>query len=250
MDKDYEEFVQRMGSFEMELEMDLPEENDELKHYGVLGMKWGVRKARETKGRNKSSKKAGPYTYTDTDGNTWTTSSPMTRAKEMERRAKYDKGKKSESAETKPKADSPSKEAIKKSKKLKDLSDDELKKYAERLRLENNLKRLTKETKSKRVNKDSLSNEDIKKINDRLQLEANLKTQVNTATATQRKLTSYVIDAAGQMVINKVLTGDLNAVNVVADTMSSITADVLLTSLGSKTRDSARNAVKQQIRNI
>lgn len=29
-----------------------------LKHHGVKGMKWGVRKNRETKGRNKSSKKA------------------------------------------------------------------------------------------------------------------------------------------------------------------------------------------------
>lgn len=101
--KDYENFVERMGSFDMVLTT--PEtDQDVLNHFGVKGMKWGVRKKRETKGRSKSSKKAGPYTYTDTDGNTWTTSSPMTRAKEMERRAKYDKDKKSESksTETKP----------------------------------------------------------------------------------------------------------------------------------------------------
>ena len=101
--KDYENFVARMGSFDMDLTT--PEtDQDLLNHFGVKGMKWGVRKKRETKGRSKSSKKAGPYTYTDTDGNTWTTSSPMTRAKEMERRAKYDKDKKSESksTETKP----------------------------------------------------------------------------------------------------------------------------------------------------
>lgn len=86
--KDYENFVARMGSFDMDLTT--PEtDQDLLNHFGVKGMKWGVRKKRETKGRSKSSKKAGPYTYTDTDGNTWTTSSKMTRAKEKELRAKH-----------------------------------------------------------------------------------------------------------------------------------------------------------------
>ena len=43
--KDYENFVARMGSFDMEL---TPTETDQdlLNHYGVKGMKWGVRKNR------------------------------------------------------------------------------------------------------------------------------------------------------------------------------------------------------------
>lgn len=55
--KDYENFVARMGSFDMDLTT--PEtDQDLLNHFGVKGMKWGVRKARETKGRNKSSTNA------------------------------------------------------------------------------------------------------------------------------------------------------------------------------------------------
>lgn len=46
---DYDEFVKRMGSFDMELSLDdIGEgntEDDTLKHYGVKGMKWGVRKS-------------------------------------------------------------------------------------------------------------------------------------------------------------------------------------------------------------
>ena len=44
-----------------------------LQHFGVKGMKWGVRKNRKSK---------GPRTYKDADGNVWTTSSPVNRAKE------------------------------------------------------------------------------------------------------------------------------------------------------------------------
>ena len=43
MDDDYINFVKRMGSFEESLDGFLDDrENDELKHHGVKGMKWGV----------------------------------------------------------------------------------------------------------------------------------------------------------------------------------------------------------------
>ena len=64
MEKDYENFVQRMGSFEMDLD-DMFSDNEVLKHYaqdkflvhhGVKGMKWGVRKDRPISKRKQASK--------------------------------------------------------------------------------------------------------------------------------------------------------------------------------------------------
>jgi len=62
--------------------------DDIIEHYGVKGMKWGVRKGPD---RVSARKKNGTNTYTDMDGNTWTTTGNMNRAKEKELRAKSEK---------------------------------------------------------------------------------------------------------------------------------------------------------------
>ena len=59
MDDDYINFVKRMGSFEESLDGFLDDrENDELKHHGVKGMKWGV--TRSESGSQNGKRKRRP----------------------------------------------------------------------------------------------------------------------------------------------------------------------------------------------
>lgn len=239
MDKDYDNFVQRMGSFDMELELDNVETEVELQHYGVKGMRWGVRRAVGKDGLVTRSKKkvkkaiqdhldrTAPTTYTDSDGNTWTSYKPMTRAKENELRAK---AKAKKDAESKDETDSEVKKpatankAIIKSINPKNLSDDELREYVDRLSLENRLKKLSKETNTRIPAKDrkAMTNDEIKKVNERLQLESNLIKQAKEATKTQRILAEHALTAVGQVMLSD---GKQSLMDVGMDTLINVSQD-------------------------
>ena len=115
-------------------------EEELLLHYGVKGMKWGVRRSRDK----------GPSTI-----------------RRHISSAKRDLGHR------------------KKLKNLKNMTDDELRSTTDRIRRENDLKRLTatkrKKTSNAYLDRAKLSDSELKRKVERLQLEDNLKKQVGTA---------------------------------------------------------------------
>lgn len=66
MDKDYENFVGRMGSFEDDIDLESgeinnnPIEHGELMHYGKRGMRWGTRKGPSKSHQIKAARKRLP----------------------------------------------------------------------------------------------------------------------------------------------------------------------------------------------
>ncbi len=67
MPNDYQNFVERMGSFDLDLSEIDPkvhikmEEDKNLAHFGILGMKWGVRRTDAQLGRASKSSSSDDY---------------------------------------------------------------------------------------------------------------------------------------------------------------------------------------------
>lgn len=127
------------------------ETNDILLHYGVKGMRWGVRKS-----RNSQSKSTGAI---------------KSRINSIKRENSWKKEVKNASK----------------------LSDEQIKKLTERIRLENDLKRLG--PKNEYLSRDRVDTETLKKRVARLQLEDNLKQQVGKARAGQVELGKEVVNS-------------------------------------------------------
>ena len=166
--------------------------DEELQHYGVLGMKWGVRRP------------IGP------DGLIKTTAGKV--------KAKV------ESANN-----TPGRVAVRKSKNIKNMSDSEIREQVERLSLENNLKRLAKETgnQSAAKGKSKMSNSEIKKLNSRLQLEANYKREVQKATETQRKIGMQLASTMGQVALSAATGDSISLVSIGSQLAGSVVSSQL-----------------------
>lgn len=143
MEKDYQNFVDRMGSFEMDLSLEDIGEDEDIQHHGVKGMRWGVRRPVGSNGLViKSAKSVGREV-----GN------------------------------------------VRKLSKLEDKSDEQIRSEVNRIRNENELRRLSSgmPTKSKReikkVYKDraNLTDDELKVKIDRLRLEDSLRREVKNS---------------------------------------------------------------------
>ena len=177
--------------------------DEELKHYGIKGMKWGVRRP------------IGP------DGLIRTTAGKVKTKVESVN-------------------NTPGRVAVRKSKNIKNMSDSEIRVQVERLNLENNLQRLAKETgnRSAAKGKSKMSNSEIKKLNSRLQLEANYKREVKKATETQRKIGMQLATTMGQVALSAATGDSISLVSV----GSQLAGGLLNTQLQGQTKQSV-NAI-------
>lgn len=166
--KDYENFVARMGSFDMDLTP--PDtKQDTLQHHGVKGMKWGVRRDRSKGGSGRIKGEV---------------SSAVRNAKTLSER-----------------------------KKMKSMTDDDLKARTERIRNENDLGRISKErgwTRSQKkdirktyLDRGKMSDDELKAAVQRARLEDALRREIHTANRTNRDNANRVIRETSKFLIDK-----------------------------------------------
>lgn len=171
---DYDEFVKRMGSFDMDLSLDdIGEDSEELEHYGIKGMKWGVRRPVGTDGTVIKKK--------------------STTRRQIESKVREVK-------------------MVKSIKNLDSKSDDEVRDLTTRIRNENELKRLTPAspiTKKGKVKRDlyldrtKLSNEELQNKVNRLRLEDQLKLEVGKANKESIQKANEVIQKVGKFAVKR-----------------------------------------------
>lgn len=187
-------------------------ENNYLEHYGILGMKWGIRR------------------YRNKDG-TLTNAGKKRAAKLEAERRLLDDAKSKNSYVSK---SSSTQEISKKSKDVSEMTDEELNKAINRIRNENTYKELT----------EPKPNQALRTAKERLELERDYKRLYNELHPQQEKFSKKLID--------KLKSESINAVNeVVAKQGKNLVEKLMNKALGIKDdNDSYSDLLKKDVRKL
>lgn len=228
MTKDYDSFLERMRSFDMDMSSPPEEEgagqNDEVKHFGIKGMKWGVRRPTGSDGLILPNSKTG----------------------------------RSEKGEGKGKEKDPDHELVRRvmstqpRKVSLSFSDDEIKVATDRVRLENNVKRLAKQYKdpegqqtAKNISK--VDSKKLAEVNKRLQNLDNLQNQISqgkdASTILRKAFEEAAVDVAIEYALKK---GNQTPSQVAVSTLSKVATNSIKQYYGQKSvQNKALNVATQ-----
>lgn len=192
VEKDYETFVERMNSFDIDLDNMFQNKTDEIEHYGVKGMKWGVRRVKDRVSSAKQERATRNIDQTKLSG-----AELKKRVDRLQNEAHFQRLSKSLQGDYNVKA-------LKKAATLKFKDSKDLIKTGQNYR-------------SQYYNRSKLSDDQLKKKVNRLQLEDRFEQISKQMTKDQRQTVNGVIDKASKIPVGPQYSTAINLAKMVND---------------------------------